>query len=51
MTKQIWINIGSDNGLYSGFDKQIPELMLTYHQMGSMTAQESNFTENKYLIC
>ena len=34
MALQIWVNIGSGNSLLPDGAKILPELMLTYHQMG-----------------
>ena len=32
MAKEIWVNIGSGNGLLPDGTKPLPEQMLTYHQ-------------------
>ena len=43
MATVILDNIGSDNGLLPDGTKPLPELMLTYHQRGSVAFSESNF--------
>ena len=37
MTTEIWVNIGSGNGLLPDGTKPLPEPMLTYHQGGQVT--------------
>ena len=34
MAAEIWVNIGSGNGLLPDGTKPLPEQMLTYHQWG-----------------
>ena len=37
MVTEIWVNIGSGNGLLPDGTKPLPEPMLTYHQKGWVT--------------
>ena len=42
MVTEIWVNIGSGNGLLPDGTKPLPEPMLTYHQQDSV--EITNFT-------
>ena len=37
MVTEIWVNIGSGNGLLPDGTKPLPEPMLTYHKDGPVT--------------
>ena len=43
MATEIWVNIGSGNGLWPDSTKPLPEQMLTYYQSDPMTTTDGNF--------
>ena len=45
MVKEIWVNIGSGNGLLPDGTKPLPETMLTYHQWSPKTFTWKKFHE------
>ena len=45
MSTEIWVNMGSSNGLLPGGTKPLPEPMLTYHQWGPKTFTWKKFHE------
>ena len=47
MVTEIWVNIGSGNGLLTDGTKPLPEPMLTYHKYGPVAITQELFY-NKY---
>ena len=48
---QIWVSIGSDNGLLPEGTKPLSDPMLTYHKQYSLTFIWEQFHKNARLIC
>ena len=46
MAREIWVNIGSGNGLLSNGTKPLPEPVLTCHQQGPLTFIWGNFAKD-----
>ena len=46
MVTQMWVNIGSGNGLLPDGTKPLPEPMLTHHQCGSVALTQDQLHMN-----
>ena len=50
MATEIWVNIGSGNGLLPGGNKPLPEPMLAYHQWSFVVFTLQQFTQEAHEI-
>ena len=46
MATEIWVNIGSGNGLVPDGTKPLPEPMFTYHKYGPVNSYDGSFTRD-----
>ena len=51
MATEIWVNIGSGNGLLPDGTKPLPEPMLTYHRWGPLALNQASFYLPRWLRC